>query len=512
LKEIGMSRHRIRSATLMGASALLLAGCVVGPRFSPPVADAPAAWAAARPAVTPGGAASLVTSAEPAAADWWTSFGDAELSSLIDRALASNLNARQAVLRIEEARTQRRIVAAGAFPQVNATSSYQNTRLSERTATGSLLGALGGAKGSGGAPGGTTGAIPGLSNPFDQYQYGLTGSWELDLFGRVKRSVEAANADAQAMIEDRRAVQVALMAEVAAAYIDLRSVQARAAVAKQNLETAQGLLRLAADARAGGLGNDLDVAGARGAVATAQAQLPPLQAQAVVDRNQLTMLLDQKPGALDPELETAEATPPLPLSVPVGLPADLARRRPDIRKAEAQLHGYVAREGVAVANLYPRVTLNAAAGIEASDPASLTDWAARYMTIGPALDLPIFDAGQRRANVHVADLRAREAALAYAQTVLAALHEAENAITAYGLEQARRSSLQIATDETRAALELARRRYKAGSVGFRDVLDAESRLEQADLALTVSTGATAEDLVGLYKALGGGWEAAEPRG
>ncbi|MDR3512149.1 MAG: efflux transporter outer membrane subunit [Caulobacteraceae bacterium] len=503
-----MTKSSIQAAGVAALCAGLLGGCVVGPRFTPPKAETPAGWTAV-PAAAPAPGASLVTTAEASDQAWWNSFGDPELTSLIERAAQSNFDARQAVLRIEEARGQRRLAAAGAWPQVNAAGSYENVRISERTATTSLLSSLG-EKSQSGAPGGVASALSGLSNPFDQYEYGLSASWELDLFGRVRRTVEAADADTAAAVEDARAVRVSLMAEVAAAYVDLRAVQARRAVTAEALETAKGLLRLAEDSRRAGLGGDLDIANARAEVATAEAALPPLDQQVSADKNQLALLLAANPGALDAELDAAKALPPVPPQVPVGLPSDLARRRPDIRRAEARLHAAVARQGVAVANLYPSISLNAGAGFEASKMANLTNWAARYMTIGPSLDLPVFDAGQRRATVKIQDVRAKEAALTYAQAVLAALHEVDDAITAYDLEQSRRTSLETAVAENRTALALAQRRYQTGSVSFRDVLDAEDKLQQAQLALTASAAATDEDLVGLYKALGGGWQAGPP--
>lgn len=502
-----------RPAACIGATAalcaMLLAGCTVGPRYEPPTPDAPTAWKATD-AVPPGAALSVVSPAPIQDNAWWASFHDAELTSLVGRALTANLDARQAVLRIDEARAQRRIAAAGAWPALDATASYTDTRISERTSTSSIFGALGGGKT--GAPPGVAAAIPGLVNPFSQYQYGLTGSWEIDLFGRIRRQVEAADADTAAAAEDARAVRVSLMAEVAGAYIDLRAAQARRAVTEENVATAQALVKLATDARAEGLGDDLDVASGKAELATAQATLPPLQTEIATDESQLALLLAAKPGALSAELENAKAIPPVPLQVPVGLPAELARRRPDIREAEARLHAAVALQGVAVANLYPRFTLDASFGLEASNPASLATWAARYFAAGPGLNLPVFDAGQRRQSVYIADIHAKEAALAYAQTVLAALHEVEDAITAYDQEQSRRAALQTAQSESRAALALAEQRYRAGSVSFRDVLDAQDRLQGAELALTTSTAATSEDLVTLYKALGGGWQAGEAGG
>ncbi len=498
-----------RRLTAVGViGSLLLGGCVVGPNFHPARPDTPAAWLAARSAPAP---ASAVTVGEPADPAWWKSFDDPELSSLIARALAANLDARQAVLRIEEAREQRRMAAAAAWPSIDANGSYAKTRISERTATTSLLGALGGlgVSGESGPPGGVAAALPGLENPFDQYQAGLSGAWEIDLFGRVRRQVEAADATTEAAAWDRRAVQVSLMSDVAAVYIDLRDAQGRLRVLSDTVGTAGAVLRLAAEARRSDLGGDVDVAAATSALASAKAALPPVEAELTIDENQLALLLAAKPGALDSELADPRAVPPLPPSVPAGVPAELARRRPDIREAEARLHAAVARQGVAVADLYPRVVINAAAGTEAISPAALGDWAARYFAVGPTLDLPVFDAGLRRANVRIADIRSREAATAYAQAVLGALHDVEDAIAAYGQEQARRRNLAAAAEQNRTALTLVERRYRGGVASFRDVLEAQAQVQSAQLALVASAGAAATDLVSLYKALGGGWESAD---
>jgi NodT family efflux transporter outer membrane factor (OMF) lipoprotein len=492
-------------AAIAGLTSLVgaLCGCAVGPNYSPPTPDVPSAWTGA---ATPEAPQSGISQRHIEDADWWRTFGDPELTSLIDRALKANLAAQEAVLRIEEARAQRRALAAGAWPSLDANASYAETRISEETATTSLLGTLGGGASQGGAPGGVSSALPGLQNPFSQYQYGLTGSWEIDLFGRIRRQVEAADANTAAAVEDSRAVDVSLMAEVAAAYIDLRYAQRQRANAEEAAATARGVVKLATDARRAEIGDDIAVANARAALSTAEAVPPPLTVEIATDENQLALLLAEKPGALDPELENSTAVPPLPPTVPVGLPSELARRRPDIREAEARLHAAVAQQGVAVADLYPRLSIAAALGLEAATPAGLGAWAARYFTVGPTLDLPVFDAGARQANVRIANVRAKEAAIAYAQTVLGALHDAENAIMAYEEEQARHVSLDAAVMQDRAALSLARVRYQLGSAGLSDVLNAEEKLETAESALISSTAATAQDLVTLYKSLGGGWE------
>lgn len=495
-----MRRAAFRPLVITAALAAL-AGCVVGPRYAAPAPDVPPGWPAL--ASAPGSGVSPRPIADEA---WWKSFGDPELTSLVERAVAANLPAKAAVLRIEEARAERRIAAAGAWPAVDAVAAAEDTRISERTATSSIFTALSGQKGA--LPPGIAASLPGLVNPFSQYQYGLTGSWEVDLFGRVRRGVEAADAQTAAAIADRDGVRVSLMSEVAEAYIDLRGAQARRRLSEDDVATAQGLLKLATDARGAGLGDDLDVAGARAALATARAALPPVETEIAVDRSQLELLLAAKPGALDAELGPDAAVPPAPPQTPIGVPADLARRRPDIREAEAALHGAVARQGVAVASLYPSLTLSLSAGLEASNPAGLAEWAARYFAGGPALDLPVFDAGRRQASVRIADAQAREAALAYAQTVLIALHETNDAILAYSQEQGRRADLRRALAESRAALGLAEARYRAGAVSFRDVLDAQDKVHAAELGLAASTTAVSEDLVMLYKALGGGWAVA----
>ena len=242
-------------------------------------------------------------------------------------------------------------------------------------------------------------------------------------------------------------------------------------------------------------------------VTAAQAALPQLDRQVAADINQLSRLLDLQPGALKAELETAKAAPPVPPVVPVGLPSDLARRRPDIQGAESRLHAAVAQQGVAVAELYPRLMLTAAGGSQSENLAHLFDWASRFGTIEPQVQLPIFDAGRRRAQVRLQDARAKEAALDYAKTVLGALHEVDDALTAYDAEQARHASLAATVAQNRTAEGLAMDRYRSGVGDFLGVLDAQRSAQQNELQLAQSNALVGVDLVALYKALGGGWDA-----
>ena len=485
------SYRRLLAAALMAAPMI---GCTVGPNFHAPSPDVPAAWSAsaAPPAVGP---ISQITTAQPPAA-WWTSFNDAELTSLVDRAAAANLDAKAALLRIAEARAQRDVAGAAAWPSLSVNASDQTNHLSESTPTGALFNKVGN------LPGLTGVSIP---NPYEQYQLGFNASWEVDLFGRVRRSVEAAKADTEASVEDSRAVLVSMLGDVGHAYVDLRGAQAKRQVVLETIATDQDLLDLAGQRRRAGLSNDVDVVKASAEASSAAAQLPLLDRQIAEDINQLSKLLALEPGALKAELDAVQPVPPVPPQVPIGLPTDLARRRPDVREAEDRLHAATARVGVAVADLFPRVTLAAQGGLQAESLAALTNWASRFVTAGPSIELPIFDAGQRRATVRLQDVRAREAALDYRRTVLTALNDVDNALVAYTTDQNRRASLEDTVARNREAVDLARQRYASGLGDFIDVLDAERTLQQNQLSLTDGATAVSTDLVVLYRALGGGW-------
>jgi multidrug efflux system outer membrane protein len=464
----------------------LLAGCAVGPDFKTPQPVVPPQWSDTATAAT------STTTAQPQT--WWTNFNDPLLASLIERAQQANLDLRQSLLRMAEARAQRDITAAQRWPRLSINTAYQRQRLSENTPTGALLGAAG----SFGGPAGLN-----VANPYNQYQLGFDASWELDLFGRVRRFVEAADADVQASIEDSRAVLISLCGDVARTYVELRGAQLRLAITRDQLATQRELFDLTQQRQSAGLASELDVSNAAALVAMTEAQVPTLERQITLAINQLSQLIGREPDTLRSELTIAAAIPPVPPEVPLDLPADLARRRPDIRRAEARLHAATARVGVAVADLFPRLTLSTDVGLQAQDVSNLTDWASRFFVVGPRLDLPIFSGGQRRANVQLQDVRAREAATDYARTVLTALHEVENSIVAYGSEQRRRRSLQDSVDHSRDSVQLARQRYESGISSFIDVLDAERNLQQSELQLADSTTAVSTNLIALYKAMGG---------
>jgi NodT family efflux transporter outer membrane factor (OMF) lipoprotein len=475
----------------------LLSACTVGPDFFSPKPDMPAGWT---DTAANAKGVSKALAIPPANDAWWESFHDSELTSLVSRAATANLDLKDAALRIAESRIQERITAAGELPTVNGNASYASTRFSDKTAQGQLFGALGGVKGPPGF------SIPAYPNPYDQYQLGFDASWEPDLFGGVKRSEEAAAANTEAAIEQRHDALVSLEGEVARAYMDLRGTQLKLSVTKDNLKLQRESLALTRDRFKAQLGNDLDVANAAAQVTATQSQLPLLQREIDTDINQLSLLLAQEPGALKAELATAKAVPPAPPDVPIGLPGDLARRRPDIRAAEAQLHAATAQVGVAVANLYPSVSFSAPFGLQAQRPIDLASWQAAFFQVGPTITIPIFEGGKLHATVRLQEAGQKQAAIDYAKTVLGAVHDVENALVTYSTEQQHRKALEATVAENRRAVALARQRYRDGITTFLDVLDAQRAQLATELSLADSTEAVSTDLVALYRALGGGWE------
>jgi NodT family efflux transporter outer membrane factor (OMF) lipoprotein len=487
----------------LGTSALVLAGiagCTVGPDFTPPDTNAPSAWSEA-------GKSTIVTGAEPDNAAWWTSFNDPELTSLIERAHDANPTLRQAALRIEEARGQLKAVDARNLPTASFDSSYARTALSPNGALS--LFSSGGGGGQTAAQSATSGVpatlVPFSLPPFDLFQTGFDASWEIDLFGRVRRSVESAGAQTQAMIEDRDDAMVSVYAEIARSYMQLRGTQRLIAITRDNLKAQIDAYNLTHAQAQGGETSNLDVETASAEVATTEAQLPGLEDDKTHAINALSLLLGLEPGALQQELEAVKPLPPAPPTVPIGLPSDLARRRPDIRRAEAELHAATANIGIATADLYPRLTMSGAFGLQAIRFNKLGDWSSKFYDFGPALSIPVFN-GATYANISVQEVRQKAAALTYKTTVLDALRDVENAVSSYGAQKARLRSLKLAADANGHSLSLARQRYKAGLSSFLDVLDAERRLYASQTGVAQSEIAISTNLIAIYKALGGGWE------
>ena len=456
----------------------VLGGCLVGPDFKPPQVAVPAGWIEAPPAEP----------IEVQSADlsrWWTVFDDPTLAALEDRAIRSNLDLLQAAARIRQARAARAIAASGLGPTVDAGSAIQRSRSPGRTDNWQR--------------GETRGVV---SNTYDA---GFDAGWELDVFGGVRRGIEAADADLQSAVEGRRDVLVSLTAEVARNYIELRAFQQRIEIARQNLATQQHSARLTRQRFEGGFVSGLDVANAEAQVATTASQIPLLEAAARQSIYAIGILLGEEPAALVAELSPESVIPAAPPAAPIGLPSDLLRRRPDIRRAEADIHAATARIGVATADLFPKFTITGSAGARSSDFGSWLTWAQRFWSIGPSVSWRVFDTGRTQAAIEQQEALQEQALIAYRQTVLTALQEVESALIAAAKEQERRRALADAVAANRRAVSLAKTLYTQGQTDFLNVLDAQRSLFLTEETYVLSTSAVSTDLVALYKAVGGGW-------
>ncbi len=505
------------TARLATALALLASGCTMGPNFQKPAPwYSPASWFGGRPPTAPASDVASTPVADPPDPNWWQVFNDPELTSLEQRVAGSNLDVRLAGIRLAESRAQLGVTRADLFPQLNGNGSY--TR--ERQSKNGVISLLGGGGGSGsnspGAQsnglGGREGGIPNtsLTAPFDLFQTGFDASWELDLWGRVRREVESARAQVEQSAESRRDTLITSLAEVARDYVQLRGTQRIIQITRRNLDSERGAQNLAQERAAGGLGSDLDVANAAAQVQSTASELPTLEAQAQQYVNAIALLLGEAPNQLDAELATNAPVPPVPPQVPVGLPGDLARRRPDIRRAEAALHSATAGVGVAVASFYPTVTLSGSAALQATDFTKMFGWSAGTYSFGPSLTLPIFQGGRLTRTLELRKAQQVEAAVSYQQTVLAALHDVNNALVNYEAQQGQEAALARAVVQQRRALGLAQDQYRAGLVDFLNVLDAERQLLAGQQQVAQAQASVSTDLVQLYKALGGGWEQSFP--
>jgi NodT family efflux transporter outer membrane factor (OMF) lipoprotein len=479
---------------------LPLAGCVsVGPDFEAPDPLLPSVSFLSKPGTSAvANRAPEASDASPVDPAWWTAFRDPILTSLARRVAAANLDVNSATLKLAESRSQLGVVASAALPAINGNASYQRELFSQNG-----LVSLGNQF----APRGTSFVVP----PISIYQVGFDASWELDLWGHVRRQIEAAGAQAEAAEIDRRGVLVSTLAELARDYIQLRGAQAQIAITKENLNTANDILQLTKTRAARGVTTQLDVENAAAEAASIRAQLPDLENQESMEINALSLLLDEPPGSLRSELAQAKPIPPAPPRVPLGIASELARRRPDIREAEAQLHAATADIGVAVADFYPSVKLNGTnVEFNALDLKNLWKGSSLQYVLGPSLSIPIFEGGRLKSTLQLREIQQQEAAITYHKTVLQAWHEVVNALVAYRTEQQRRARLRDQVDHSRRALALSRARYNTGVIDFITVLDAERTLLQAELQHAQSTTNVSTNLVQLYKALGGGWEQTFP--
>ena len=469
--------------------AIGLIGCTVGPDYqSPEVREE------SRRSAPDGGSVPSRTIEGAVDIAWWKSFRDSQLSSLVEKLVGQNLDLKTAAERVIQSVAQRQVAVSQGLPHIDGQSSTTYNRQS---------------------PNGTLSLLtpaPGAPSEYGLFRDGLTSSWQLDLFGRVRRAVEAADAGTLAAVENRHGVALAAVAELAQSYMQLRGTQNRLGIAKRNLRLAEENVELVNTRFGNGVATTLDLAQARGQQATIAATLPPLRIQEAELINAIGLLLGYAPRALETELLRTQIMPRVPRKVPVGLPGTLIRRRPDIREAEAQLHEATAQTGVALANFYPDVTLNGAVGVESLHLSNLFIPASTAFAVGPSISIPIFEGGRLRGVLTLRESQQREAIIFFQKTVLQAWKEVDDALTAYREAQHQRADVARSVTENQAALQAARQRYSEGAIDFLNVITTQARLLQSENDLADSETRIVTDLVNLYRALGGGWEVVDVAG
>ena len=401
------------------------------------------------------------------------------LDTLISRAMAANHDLNIAETRIREARAQRQLVGAAGFPTVDIGAGFSSSRSKGNSSE---------------------------ARTRDLFQAHFDAGWEIDLFGGIRRQVEAAEANLAARVEDRRGVLVSLTAEVARTYLDVRTGQSRLAIAKENSRSQQRTVELVRGKRQIGLGSDLEVAQAETLLAQTMAQMPTLESGSLQAEHQLALLIGQQPQTLHPQLAAPGSVLPVPPQLPLILPSDLLRQRPDIRSAERQLAAATAAEGAAMAELFPRFSLSALVGLQNSSLSDLIASGSRFWTIGPTVRWPLFDGGRAEAAVEIGRAQRERARVIYEKTVLTALAEAENSLVALDRERAAQQSLAQAVTASQRAVVIAQGQYKAGITPFFNVLQSENALYQSQDKLAQSDQRLALAMISFYKALGGGWQ------
>jgi NodT family efflux transporter outer membrane factor (OMF) lipoprotein len=472
------------------AVALALAGCTVGPDYKKSDPLTAPAYEGVQ-VDTRDAPLSVPDSSEADLSHWWTMLDDGELQSLIDRALKSNLDLLTAQSRLREARQQEIVAGAAGLPHFNASGTAAKDK-----SNSSLAGALGGGSASSGSSSGTN---------INLFSAGFDATWEVDVFGGVRRSVEAARASTEASQWQVRDGQVSLTAEIAADYLALRATQARLAILRGEANSQRDALQLVAARRTAGFVTELDVNQQQALLASSTAQIPNLVAEIRVREHAIAVLMAEQPEAMAQELDASAPLPAIPAVLPVGLPSDLLRRRPDVRAAERQLAAATANEGVAIADLYPKFNLLASLAYSGNMLGTLIQ-PANFGQIGLASIMwPIFKGGQIRANIAQKKEEGQQAYYAYQKAVLGAVKDVEDALVRFTTEQQRLIALQQAVTFGQSSVTIGLQQYNAGLVNYVTVLTAQTNLFSAQDQLAQSRQALATDLVSLYKALGGGW-------
>jgi multidrug efflux system outer membrane protein len=466
---------------------MLLCGCTVGPNYHAPQSSIEGDFG--RRSRSTASLPSVVTMSPMTVARWWQTLHDPLLDKLIERTVASNLDVKIAQARVRQARAELAYAAGGQYPDVNADAGYSHNRLSKTAAPFNAFN------------------VPGFPWESNQHQVGFDASWELDVFGGVRRGVEAAGADLAAISADQQNVLLSALAEVARNYVDLRGYQRRYQIAEANLRSQRETLEVTQDRRKRGVITELDVAQAASQVAKTEARLPLLRRAQSEAIHRIAILTGQQPEALTDELTPPQPVPVPPPEIAIGVPAELLRRRPDIRRAERDLAAATARIGQATADLYPKLSLTGSFAMLSADTKSLFDWRSRNFGVGPTITWPIFDAGRLRSVIDIRTADQERAMAQYDRTVLGALEEVHNALVAFATEQERHRALDDAVTADQTGADIALGQYRQGVIDFLNVLESQRSLFESQDQLADSDRMVTTSLIALYKALGGGWEA-----
>ncbi|OUI81562.1 secretion protein [Gluconobacter sp. DsW_056] len=513
-----MSAAFTSRALLCGCALFTLSGCLmVGPEYHAPKPWSPAHYTDHVADAHRAGAPDSIISEMKADSRWWQVFHDPELTSLEARLVNQNLSFRLATANLAQSRAQLIMAGAERFPALSASGSYQRSQYSTKEMQ-EIISRVGGniAKSAGNTAGASVGpllqgAADGATVPLlNQWRSAIDATYEIDLWGRVAHQYDAAKADLQATDEERRSILIAQQADMARGYMGLRGDQQRLKILRDNLRILTQITSIAQERYHGGLVTELDVDSAQGRLHDMQGQEAQLEQAVAQEENALALLLGAPPGSLNAELDKNAGVPVVPPVVPVGIPSELAQRRPDIREAEAHLRGAVAEVGEATADFYPKVTINADFGFQTLSFRDLGFWNARAWNVGPSISLPIFQGGRLYGQLELKKYAQKAAAISYQQTVIKAWHDVDNALIAYRDEQLHRQGLKNAVDDNSRALNLAQSQYRSGLTNYLNVLNAQAQLQSAQLDLVSSDATLATNLTRLYNALGGGWEDALP--
>jgi len=462
-------------------TVLLIPGCTVGPNYSLPAVATENRWQDAK------GAAAL----QPEDVRWWRDLNDPQLVSCIEKGISGNQNIKEAEARVREARALRGVAAASLLPQVGSSAVYNKTRTSS---TAGIISEL------------PENLKSEINFEQDFYQVGFDASWEIDIFGGRRREVEAASARAQSSIESYRDVMISVISEIARNYVELRGAQRQLGIAEKNIgiqEKTLSLVKIRWDAK---LVSELEVEQAQAQLERTRGSVPSLQASIREGAYRLAVLTGQPPDSLLDELLATSPIPNPPDIVPVGLPSDLLLRRPDLRRAENDLRAAVSDIGASMADLYPRFYLTGTAEPQSAKFTDLFRANSFAWSFGPQISWPVFQGGRIRSNIAATEARRDEALARYRQAVLTALQEVETSLAGYGQYQVERERLALSAKSQSRAVELARQRYERGIKDFLTVLDAERQLSDVENSLAMSETRVVLNLIGLYKALGGGWQ------